>query len=545
MTVRVYRYGCDAPLDHDLVRAQLQAAHDYKNELTAIERGRRDAVRALHDTDVVSDAIDVRKAATKSSRVSALRALHAARRAAQKAATLVDDEGVERPALEVIQERAHRLAKGARELCRCYWGTYLGIEAGAQQARQAPLYDETGLEPANPRFDRWVDSPIEGQIGVQVQGHRRVRDVLAGECNYVRIIRDDRSAKWVTLWIRIGSEGRAPLWARIRMCLHRALPDAGVVKWVRVSVRAEGLREQWSCEITVDDPAPPSRTLDTAREGAIALSWAWDKIDDGSIRVAAYVDTRGARGDIVLPSRLAERIRHPDGIRSVRDIAWNYVQPQIAGAIKRAAQRERLPSWLLQAGATLHLWRSLGRVHELRRRWLREGYDGAREAFELLDGWACGTRLARHGANGDRHLYDYESGERRQLLRQRREWYRLHAAWIARTYRHALLSDHDLSREARWGDESAVRFTAAPDELRSAIRNALGEDAVVAYWDREPEWCERACASYQAGGARGAMFAPPRSKTTNAWAKRKEAKKAKATARKEAANATDSLGDGE
>ena len=42
MTLRVYRYGCLPPIEGvDVVRAQLRAAHDYRNDLVAIERGRR------------------------------------------------------------------------------------------------------------------------------------------------------------------------------------------------------------------------------------------------------------------------------------------------------------------------------------------------------------------------------------------------------------------------------------------------------------------------------------------------------------------------
>jgi hypothetical protein len=48
--IRVYKYGCLAPTaGADMVRAQLRAAHEYRNDLIAIERGRRWAMRQILD----------------------------------------------------------------------------------------------------------------------------------------------------------------------------------------------------------------------------------------------------------------------------------------------------------------------------------------------------------------------------------------------------------------------------------------------------------------------------------------------------------------
>lgn len=534
MSVRVYQFGCDPPSPETahLVRAQLRAAHDYRNELVAIERGRRDAMRALHDSDEVRAAEVLLRQASKTDRKACKLALFKVRR-----------EVLERKKDEArrINDLAHDLQLGARALTRCYWGTYLEIEAGQQAARKAPLYADDGLEPASPRFVRWRD-PMPGQIGVQLQAHGddawTTADVLSGRCSYVRLS-DGGHPKWRRLSIRVGSEGRAPVWAHLQLRLHRAIPDAARWKWVRVSVRPEGLREKWTCEITIDDPAPRARDLDRDLSGAVAVAFGWDALSDGSIRAATWQDMRGERGEVILPAHLVQAIRKGDGIRAVRDVIWNDAMPKIARAIKTA--REPLPRWLSDAANTLHLWRSLNRVHELRRRWLLEGFDGAREAFDLLDRWAISSGRSGHG---DRHLYDYEASGRGQALRRRRELYRTLAASWARTYRHALLSDQDVSREARFGPDSDVRFTAAVHELRMALRNAFGDDAIDTAWDREEAWCERACAAYGAGGSRGPMFAERKEKVTNAWAGRKRRKAESATAREGAPKPSESHADG-
>jgi len=521
MSLKVYRFGARMPLDRDLVVAQLRAAHDYRNELIQYERGRREAMRALYDTPEIRDAEALLKQATKSDRKAAKRALYTLRREVLEA---------RRDEAQAINALHHELQLGARALTRCYWGSYLDVESAMQQARAAPLYDEDGLTPSNPRFLRWRE-PMQGQIGMQLQASRPLTtaDAMRGADTRVRVER--RDGPYATLWIRVGSEGRAPVWARVPIKMHREIPNAATWKWVRVSCEPRSLRdnpeyrETWSVEITVDDPAPRARDLDTSRDGAIALSWSWDVLANESIRVASYVDTFGRRGDIVCPASIAKGIRKPDGIRAVRDMVWNEEQKEIIHRIKRNANA---PRWLVEAANTMHLWRSIARVHELARRCRIEGIAEG-PAYEALHKFV----------ERDLHLYDYEKNARDEALRERREWYRLHACWIARTYRHALVSDHDLSREARWGDESDVRFTAAPDQLRGAIKNALGDDAIVAYWDHEPEWCERACAAYLVGGARGEMFAERKEKTSNAWAARKKKKTETMTARKEAANASE------
>jgi len=563
MTTRVYRFGARMPVDRELVVAQLRAAHDYQNQLTEIERGRRDAMRALYDTPEIRDAEALLKQVSKSDRKAAKRALSALRRDrlaslprdvacswcdAGGACSVCDGDGIITRAKE-INALAHDLQVGARALTRCYWGSYLDVESRAQQARAMPLYDEDGLAPSAPKFRRW-EEPMRGQIGVQIQATKPLTwgDILRGQDTRVRVER--RDGPFAMLWIRIGSDGRDPVWARVPIKMHREVPNAARVSWVRVSCKPLSCRdkpeyrERWSVEITADDPAPAVRSLDTTLDGAIAVSWSWDVVrtsigtngaEDGqAIRAASWRDTRGASGEVLVPESIVKGIRKPDGIRAVRDMIWNDAQPKIARAMKRDnATSPRCPKWLSDAAATLHLWRSLGRVHELTRRMRAD--DSARgDAYALLLAWE----------DRDRHLWDYERNARDEALRERREMYRVLAAQWARRYKIALLSDQDLSREARFGDDADVRFTVSPDQLRGALKNAFGDDWIEAAWRKDDKtepaaWCERVCSAYLAGGARADMFAPRKEKTANAWASRKKKKAEKNTARREAANAAE------
>ena len=528
MPRRVYQFGLLPPTDGvAVVRAQLRAAHEYRNDLVAIERGRRTALRAVDDTPEVREAEAVVKAATKSAHTAAIAALRAARKAARDAAT---DE------LARINELEASLRRDARALTSCFWGTYLDIEAAHNQSRSQPLYGDDAVTPNDPAFARGPrlgreafgpDDPREtwwlgdGQLGIQLQGGLATSDALAGTDTRVRLVLGEagkRGRRYGLLWLRVGSDGRDPVWAQWPVKCHRAIPDAAMWKWVRVSLHRDGMRERWTVEITVDDPAPHHHERDTDLRGAVAVEWEWSKLDDESIRVARWADDRGGSGEFVLPARIATGIRKPDGIRAVRDLVLNDMRETLQRALKES--KDKLPRWLADAAGVMHLWRSPDRFKGLAMRWRRERCDVARAAYAILDAWEMGT---------EGHLLDYESGARGEALRERRDWYRVLAAQMSRRYRTVLLSDQDLSREAKFGEEADVRQTAGVYELRGAMRNAFGEaDAVDSWWRDQPSenderlWCERTRDAWMAGGARGdGRFAARKEKTVNAWAARK------------------------
>jgi hypothetical protein len=526
MSRRVYRFGMRPPVDGEaLVRSQLRAARDYRNDLVAIERGRRHALRLIDDTPEVRDAEAIVRAATKSNRKVAIATLRDARKAARAARA---------EELTRISDLDAQIRRDARAITACYWGTYLDIEAAHMQARGAPLYEEDALTPNDPRFVYTrTDGFSEGQLGIQLQATRPITTGGVWGSTDTRVRLEDASAfaseldkhgrpranrgRKAILALRIGSIGRNPVWARWPIWVHREVPNMAQWKWVRVSVRLEGPHERWSCEITVDDPAPPPRTLDTALMGAIAVEWSWDTLQDDMLRVASWADTNGESGEIVLPDRIVHGLVKASSIRAVRDMLAEDARPKIGKAIERS--QEKLPLWLARAGQWIPLSKSPMRLHDLLRRWTTDRIDACREGYELLRAWA----------DRDVHLWEYETGVRHGTLGARLDIYRVLARRWSERYRRVLLSDQDLSREARCGDEGTARFRAGCGEFRDALRNAFGpEDAIDARWrdapaeEDERSWCERTRDAWIAGGARGdGRFAKLKEKNDNAWAERK------------------------
>jgi hypothetical protein len=529
---RVYKFGLLPPVEGlAIVRDQLRAAREYRNDLVAIERGRRYALRLVDDTPEVRAAESDVRAATTSARREAIAKLRHARKAAREA----NAEELAR-----VQELDEAIRRDARALTRCFWGTYLDIEAAHQQSRSAPLYGDDAVTPNDPAFVHpRADGMFDGQVGIQIQASKPMRssDVWSAHDSRVRIEpapafasttdkhgrpRNTKGRKGL-LALRVGSDGRAPIWARWPIWVHREIPHAAQIKWVRVSVHLHGPHERWSCEITVDDPTPLAHTLDTSLTGAVVVQWCWEAYGDDTIRVARWSDTLGGSGEVLLPGEIVRGIVKADGIRAVRDKLAEEARPAIGKAI--AACTERMPPWLARAAEWVPLTKSPIRLHDLLRRWTNERIDACRDGYELLRVWA----------DRDAHLWEYETGARRNALGWRRDVYRVLARRWSERYRTVLLSDQDLSREARWGEEGTARFRAACDELRGALRNAFGEEcAVDSRWrdaaaeDDARDWCERTRDAWMAGGARGdGRFAERKEKTGNAWAARKAKKLAK------------------
>jgi len=531
----VYRFGVDGvPLENlSLVMDQMRAAHNYANDLVAIERGRRSALHVVDDTPEVREAVLVVRAATKSTRKAAITALRQARKEARCANP---DE------LARIQVLDMAIRADARDMTDAYWGNYLTVEQSAQQQRSMPLYEDDAITPALPRFRRWRE---EGQVGIQIQNGLATSVVRACTDMRVRVnalnLPGERkgATEYADLWIRIGSDGRSPIWTRVRTIFHRQVPDAAVWKWVRLSRRREGVTFSWSVEITVDVERP-SRLLDSGISGVIAIEPQWIERPDGALICASYRDDKGDEGEVVMPARIVGALRKAADIRAVRDMLLNEARVDVQRLLVEAL--ESLPLWLVEARNTIHLWKSPERFYRLVRRWRGERCDVARGAYDRLQAWEL----------RDDHLWRYEAGSRGQALRSRNDFYHVEAAKWSRVYRHAIVPKRDYSREARFGAESDLRFMCSPSAFVLAIDSGFdhGESAYNCPWAQAdadgPEWTAVAIERF---GAADVAVVARRAKTDNdsekkegAWARRKRLKREKSSALQDAARKPDGNG---
>lgn len=505
MVTKVYKFWLRPPHENaDLVRKQIRLAHEYRNKLVELARAERAELRVLEETysniaalkaaadtakvacDEAYAAIKAHKArnktrsvpdmlrealaAAKTNKRSALQALHDARTAYRKDLLEIEEKRKQ------IADRYADLRRKARAACGVFWGTYLGVEAADAQSRdETPLWD--GNHPVDPKFVRWTG---EGAVGVQIQKGLTL-DGMA-QSRWLRIEAaplppgaDPKSKKtakrrYCVLAMRVGSEGRDPIWARWRMVMHRSLPADAVINWAKVSVAKIGAREEWHGLITVKtaENRRHSPAIETKNRVAVDIGW---RVREDGLRVAAWRSESGEHGVLMLDQPALGGFAKVDELRSLRDdkleAAKAVLLPLVSGLV--------LPDWFPK---NLYQWRAAARFASLERKWKQNRFDGDDLAYQLLADWRY----------RDHHLREWECSQRESNLRNRLDLYRKFAASMARKYSSLVIEHFDLSQVARRptaenqeGDNETargMRFVASTHELRDCLINAFGGDFV-------------------------------------------------------------------
>lgn len=500
--MKVYRYGLLRPTENaDLVRQQMRAAHVYRNALVEIERGRRAAARAAASAqhaivgeaekrakeadgeldEALKEMLSARAQSRKRSETEPMRQrvqdARARRREARNSLRearfklRVDDDYMAE--VDRINLLAASLVRNARAYCGVYWGTYLLIEAEIEAARKMPLYD--GLSPKDPHFVRWRG---EGRVGVQLQGGLAAAQAF-GSDTQLQIAAallspsGKRASKkdFRVLRLRVGSDGRAPIWASWPMLLHRPIPAGAIIKCATVQLRMIGPREEWSVCITVETEA---QATELREEEAVAVDLGWRTRDTG-LRACAWRGTDGRRDELQLTAELVSSLGKANELRGTRDANFDLARMALA---RWLSLTEEVPAWLTEAAKTLSHWKSPGRLAALVKRWAEERFRGDKWAYIDLETWRY----------KDHHLWEWETSQRVKSLRRRTEVYRIFAANLARRYNTLVLEDFDLRVFARRApaEESAEnelarshRHQLATSSLRLALLNAFGKSRTV------------------------------------------------------------------
>lgn len=492
--ILVYRYGLLRPTENAAAaREQIRRAHAYRNTLTWIERGRRQAVRTAEETygnvpalmktfveadkavSAIVEAMRKERSKTRTRAVSAdlktelktkrdvrkeaLRALREAR------ARLRDDPAFVQ-LTDDINERALILHKSARSQCGVFWGTYIMVEDAMTAAKKAPLYD--GADPHNPRFSRFSG---EGSLGVQLQGGMSSEHVFGSDTR-IRIAKVDPEA-WhspvrgvrrrlsrTVLYLRIGSDAaRAPIWAAWPMVMHRPLPEGSAIKRVAVRCRRFANREEWSAEFTVE----LASARPTVGKGTVAIDIGWRVLPEG-IRIASYVGDDGERGELVLGHDVISSLQYASKLRSIRDKNFNEARGALLASLETLSE---LTPWMANIQATLPLWRNVRRLADVSVAWRENRFLGDEEAFEALEKW----RYNEH------HLWSWEANQRIGSLRRRQDIYRVFAKKLADRYERVVWEDFDLRDMAVKADVAAE---SSENQTARSNRQAVG----VSYFRR-------------------------------------------------------------
>lgn len=479
-----YAYGCLAPTaGGEVALEQLRAARRYYNTLVELTRARTAAIRkaltspeianidariaeANEDIETVVAAIKAksikerrRQASPKIKLLKAHRKELWAKR--KEAVAAIKDDPVVQATIKRIIADHYAAQKKARAGSGCHWGT------AAMVLRSVPQSGE-------PKFKRWDGAgllaiqaikgcPISGDGESFGIGQFRVE---RGE----RTLRDGRSVASWTLKLRVGSNGKEPVWAEFPLVLHRDPPAGSAVKWVYVTRRRLGPNYVWRAILVLERAEGFASLTHRASGGRVAVDIGWRKrhLQHGSsMRAAYWCGDDGRCGELVLDERLIGGLRKVESLQAIRDTHFDQAKAAVL-AIRGSA-----PDWFQEMAQHAHQWRSARKLAMLVRKWKDNRFPGDGVVFDAL--WAWRTK--------DRHLWGWQANGRQNILARRRQVYRNFAAWLRARYREVVIERFDLrvfAERAETGEEETQpiqeirwqRHAAGLSTLRQALRES-------------------------------------------------------------------------
>lgn len=504
--MKVYKYGLLAPTTNkNLVFDQMHKAHRYRNDLTEIANAEKAFIRQIEYEPIknlkeaaikaqlsVEECLSKIKKERSSSRSKVdktfLKNEFKEAKLLQKEARAnlfsalkdIRSAGLVKKQKEDIGALSLSLQKNARHYCGVYWGTYLLVE----DAMKVSI--KNSFKKDSIRFKGWNG---EAAIGVQIQSGMDSKDIFK-ENSLIYIDSIDERA-WndtsrglrrklsrTKLHIRICSDDKKnPVWAEFPMIMHRPLPTDSRIKKATVRRRLFGLKEEWSLEITVDDEKSLKKTLG---DGIVSIDLGWRKIAD-KIRVATTYDGE-AHSFIQISTKKLDKA---DGLKGLRQDLLNSLKKEFNGMDKSL-----FPEWFIIGLKRLDRWKITNKRAGLVKRWKSNRKEGDTQVFNHFEKWRY----------SDQHLLNYEYGNRRAGLRERKDFYRKIASDFGKKYGKVILEDLDLSKMAEKPELSSdkdlsdtsrsQRFMAANSELRSALENVFGKENIIKI---NPAYTSRTC----------------------------------------------------
>lgn len=531
----VYQYILKPPVENEaLVRSEMEKARRYRNILTHICRGERDAKRAaLEAIPSFKEKIDAAKEAQKRVAIAhdKVKAKHASSRSrkhedtdatelkeARKSYAIALDEMWSeyrkvtrkeevRSEFDRIAGVAEGLWKNAREHLSPWWGTYYSVEAEMKQALRRvlksgktialPLWD--GADPCDPQFVRKGEYSDFVAVGINDANRHRTHDFMRIDDPVLRENARPEERPRHRLAVRVGTDesGRGPVWARWPMQPDRPLPADAEVTGVKVICSHEARAERWRAHITIRTAEPPKGAPLGTGNMSVDIGWRLvdgplrvvDNVPMGRIRVACWRSESGERGEIVLSDRMVGAITKADSLRSIRDRWFNETRVEF----RKWLNARDVPEWLRKATARMEDWYSQNHLASLVIDWRNDEskhFDGAWDAILALEIWR----------RQDAHLWHWECAQRNKSLAARKDFYRNQAAQLARRFGVLVLEDFDLRDTARIPDvleepgldRRRIAKIAACGELRSCLEQAFFRRGGLIQWV-EPQDTTHVC----------------------------------------------------
>ncbi len=556
---RNYAYGF-RPFDRaseQLAVSQMVLAHKYRNKLRDIEVARREAVDKLMaarapgvkeaeeaiariepELEELRDAIRAQNSRARKKNQSTeeqkaraellaeeLKEAYNRRKETRKAAF---KDGIVKAELDALDAQAVTARKEAYnvEFAQLGWGSKVHVHDATQDFRkgappQTKYLNGGGHVAAQFPNGTTVEATVQRWDGTEP---------TTGQC-WIRVENDHPTKPHARIGIRVGSEEtqsgkrKAPLWIRGRFRMHRPVPPGAALKWVHLTRRRVGTRSVWRLILTWAGAVPPK---ERAPDGVVAIDLGWRRLPGNGIRIASWIGSDGATGEVKLDEDFVQRYLHADHVNSVRSTLFNNVMARLSAWVATNPLPEQ---WTLKTDSNprpiahcLTQWKSQNRLHRLIEYWAAHRLPGDSELFGDPHGiWsryraevtALGRDEAyrlhhdriRKAANDgvlwawhlqNRHLIDCAASPTEWGKNFRLNMFRNFAAGLRKKYRTVVLEDINwreliTKMPAESDDEENKRVRtyyrmASPGQLASVLKEQMGQHSLIC-----PEYTTRIC----------------------------------------------------
>ena len=494
MATMVYAYKAKPPIEGaEVVAEQISLSHKFYNKLIEINRAviskaealrrerRPDLDQAENDVEALDAAVEEkrveikkrnarerRKTSTSEDRAAIkqlqerLKLAKDVRREVRK--SLSEDEELQKELKKILGETVQvngkdvsigerpEAVRKARNESGVYYGTYLLIEKAVEDAVKKTRF------PKLPKFRRWGESNL---CGAQIQRGIDEQTMTLGQDTRLamRGLRPERRVPLVLFSIRVNSTDKGnPIWCRIPVYLHRALPADAKIMWATIVRKQVAVRRnsegkyvpyyEWAVQLTLRT----NEVKEHAHSGACGVDIGWRLMDGKTLRVAYWSGNDGARRELRLPKKLMVRWAKTDDLQSIRDKNFS----EAVAILRQWLAEHAPPEWLKLACRFIHAWKGKGHLVQVIRQW-RENKPADRSEklmLMLLEAWH----------DHDAHLWQWQLANEKKARAWRLDIYRKFANMIRNRYSRVYVEDFNLAKlrkrkpaEANADDEAMRR----------------------------------------------------------------------------------------
>lgn len=490
----VYSYQAKGPVENaDEALSQLRLAHRYRNKLVEIELERRrrvdevlcrlcpDLVASRAEEARLNERIESLEACVKKSRVETrartggtpeqraeLKQLRKDRKVCRAEIKRLRELQFESDAVQTELSQTTEWCDAERKRARAdselYWGNYLVVEQ-----------DLGGIgRGAPPKFRPWKG---HGRLAVQIQGGADFDEVWQGQDGRVRLSpwdpdkwdpsRRRGQARWVRMRLRVGSQGRTPVFADWRIVMHRDIPAGCRIKWVYLVANKVGTKTKWQAQFVISRKGGFDHLKLHADSGTAVINMGWRQMG-GDLRVAYVLGDDGEADELRIPAKRLSQLRKVERVQGYRDDNFNEIREALAQW--RDEHSKLLPEWLAERIKHLRLWKAAAKLASVCLHWRENRFEGDAEIRALLEAWRY----------RDKHLYEMQANLRRHVFDWRLGYYREFAHRLALRYRRGVIEGTNLKKAyqdlpgVEDGDEATKlsrwhRKTAALSILRNVV----------------------------------------------------------------------------